>query len=81
MYSFLFIAGIVLLFLGIAIIFLYFILNTVSKQNGSPQFGGVIMIGPVPIIFGNSGPETSITIALGIVLFIIMVIFFFFGKK
>lgn len=81
MYSALFIVGIVLLFLGIALISLYSILNITSKQNGNTQFGGIIMVGPIPIVFGNSGPATSIAIALGIILFIIAIIFFFFVKK
>ncbi|MCL4381228.1 MAG: DUF131 domain-containing protein [Candidatus Marsarchaeota archaeon] len=81
MYSFLFVTGTVLLFLGIILIFLYSVLNTTAKQNSNTQFGGVIMVGPIPIIFGNSGPATSIAIALGIILFIIAIVFFFFAKK
>ncbi len=83
MYEFLLIIAVVFLFLGIILMFIYngLNLNNKSIKNNNIQTGGLIMIGPIPIIFGNSSPMIIISIALGIILFIIAIIFFFFIRK
>ncbi|MCL4383515.1 MAG: DUF131 domain-containing protein [Candidatus Marsarchaeota archaeon] len=87
MYNFLFIIGIILIFLGIIIVLIYSALNLSSSKgnknnvNTTIKTGGLIMIGPIPIIFGNSSAMINISIILGIILFIIAIIFFFFIRK
>ncbi len=83
MYNYLFFIGIVLVLLGTITIILYTVLNSNTKPENkiNAQVGGLIMIGPIPIIFGNSSIAMTIVIILGIILFIIAILFFFFTKK
>ncbi|NLF88548.1 DUF131 domain-containing protein [Candidatus Bathyarchaeota archaeon] len=63
--------GISLVFVGIAVI----IVASVFASGGSSSVGGVIFIGPFPIVFGT-GPDAAWLIALGLVLAIISIILF-----
>lgn len=63
--------GISLIFVGIAVI----IVASVFASGGSSSVGGVIFIGPFPIVFGT-GPDAAWLIALGVVLAIISIILF-----
>ena len=49
----------------------------VEKPEQGVQGGGVIMIGPIPIIFGTDIGALKVVMILAIVLTIIAVIFFF----
>ena len=62
--------GIALVFAGIAVI----VVATVVL-GGSGSVGGVILIGPIPIVFG-AGPEAGWLIAVGIAFTIISVALF-----
>jgi uncharacterized membrane protein len=57
-----------LVWVGFAVIFVGFFvaaLGTFQSQGGSNSAGGVILIGPVPIIFGSGqGSGTLVTIAI-----------------
>jgi Protein of unknown function DUF131. len=64
------ILGISLIFVGIAIIIAASIL-----AGGSGSVGGVILIGPFPIVFG-AGPDAAWLIALSVVLTIISIVLF-----
>jgi len=64
-------AGFVLVFVGIAVIV---VASLVFGNGGS--VGGVILIGPIPIVFG-SGPNAAWLIGIGVVLTIISVAAFF----
>ncbi len=63
-----------LLFVGLLVIFfgvlamLIGLLPTGKGDQSEAKFGGVVMIGPVPIIFGSNTKWASIAIALAIVL-------------
>ncbi len=46
------ITGIIVIFIGIILIIIGTALQSTS-QNGEVHTGGVILIGPIPIIFGN----------------------------
>jgi uncharacterized membrane protein len=59
--SFLFI-GIVLVFVGIAVIVVASVF-----LSGSGSVGGVILIGPIPIVFG-AGPDAGWLIGISIIL-------------
>jgi len=73
-----------LVFVGVAIILVGFLvvflaLMMAGRSNGGERRtevkgGGVILIGPIPIIFGSDAKWTSVAIVLTIVL-IILVLF------
>jgi len=65
-------AAIALIF-SILIIFLSMFENT---SNTKVDFGGVVLIGPVPIIFGNS-KVTIILSIIGTIILIILVLFLY----
>jgi uncharacterized membrane protein len=62
--------GVIMVFVGITILF---IASVVSGGSGS--IGGIILIGPVPIIFG-AGPNSGWLIVVGIILTVISVVLF-----
>jgi uncharacterized membrane protein len=62
-------AGISLVFVGIAIIVV------ASIVLGSGSVGGVILIGPIPIIFG-AGPDALWLIIIGVIISIISIVLF-----
>lgn len=69
------IIGCSLIFVGIIILALALV------QNGSGSFGGVIFIGPIPIVFG-AGPEANWLIIISIIISAVMVIgFIIFNKR
>jgi uncharacterized protein (TIGR00304 family) len=62
--------------LGIAVIVLAMFLSSRSEGSGEERRGrvrggGVVMIGPIPIIFGTDAKWAAIAIALAIVLVIV----------
>ncbi len=68
--------GISLIAIGIAIIVLVSLF-----VGGSGSVGGVILIGPIPIVFG-AGPDALLLVAVGIIIAIFSVILFWiFNKK
>lgn len=69
--------GFGLLLLGIALVFIGITVIVVATVvlGGSGSVGGVILIGPIPIVFG-AGPEAGWLIAVGVVLTIISVVLF-----
>ncbi len=46
-----------------------------AKGTGRVRGGGVVMIGPVPIVFGTDKESVRVLILLGIVLMIVMLLF------
>jgi uncharacterized protein (TIGR00304 family) len=85
MYEMLVLVGIALVVLGFILVFAFVALNATpvkQPQNGSAnssvQGGGVILIGPIPIVFGTSSTMTVIAGIVGLVLFVLSVIFYFF---
>ena len=68
--------GFALIFIGILIIAIAIILLSISgTKKGKVRGGGVIMIGPVPIIFGTdkSSPKTVILLSLALTVMLIIV--------
>ncbi|MGC9157311.1 MAG: TIGR00304 family membrane protein [Candidatus Micrarchaeia archaeon] len=84
MHEILLLAGIALIFAGFIAMFAYVLLN-VAQQGKSPStgnasnasIGGVVMIGPIPIVFGNSPRMVVVAEVLAIVLIVIAAIVFF----
>jgi uncharacterized protein (TIGR00304 family) len=66
-------SGIFLILIGFALVFIGTLL---SAQNAA--FGGLIMIGPIPIAFGSSPGITVIAMAIGLLL---MLIFFILRRR
>lgn len=62
--------GLALVFIGITVIVVAAVL-----LGGSGSVGGVILIGPIPIVFG-AGPEAGWLIAVGAVITIISLVLF-----
>ena len=65
------ILGFVLVFVGIIVVFV----TAVLHGGGSASFGGVIFIGPFPIVIG-AGPEATLMVMFGIILAVLIVIMF-----
>ncbi|ADI73325.1 Protein of unknown function DUF131 [Methanohalobium evestigatum Z-7303] len=60
--------GSLLIFIGFAMVFLGMIFTAGTGQN---DFGGLIMIGPIPIVFGTSPEITSSMLLLGLLILIV----------
>ncbi len=65
--------GFLLILIGFAFVFIGTIL---SAQNAA--FGGLVMIGPIPIAFGTSPWMTVIAMVIGLLL---MLAFFILGRR
>jgi len=65
--------GISLILIGFVLLFVGLVL---SAQSAS--FGGLIMIGPVPIAFGTSPGLTIVAMAIGLLL---MLVYFIMGRR
>lgn len=65
---------------GIYLIFAGFALLIISSflSGGKAEFGGLIMIGPIPIAFGTKPEITIIAMVIG---FALMLMFFLLGRK
>ena len=65
------------LLLGIALVFVGVAVLVVASVvlGGSGSVGGVILIGPIPIVFG-AGPDAGWLIAVSIVLTVVSIILF-----
>lgn len=57
--------GAVLIALGLMLVFLFFIQ---AAMQGNASYGGVVLIGPIPIIFGSSPRMALISMLLAIIL-------------
>ncbi|MDA4117119.1 MAG: DUF131 domain-containing protein [Thaumarchaeota archaeon] len=68
--------GTAIILSGFMLVILAMISSARSSENGERQTqakgGGVIMVGPIPIIFGSDAKWTSIAIALAIALIVIV---------
>jgi uncharacterized protein (TIGR00304 family) len=67
------IAGIIVIFIGMILIFVGTALQSTSKTS-EVHTGGVIMIGPIPIIFGN---DKGLIITGVVFAIVIMVLYYF----
>ncbi len=68
--------GIVLIIVGFGIIFLAIVLTYMSgKKKGKVHGAGVIMIGPIPIIFGTDKKSVKTVLALALALTVVALIF------
>lgn len=68
--------GFVLIFVG----FLVVMVSSLLSSSGSGSVGGVILIGPIPIVFG-SGPDAGWLILIGITIAILSLASFLLLSK
>jgi len=75
--SFLFNIGFLLALAGfaLAIAAIFVAILRSAKKTGQVRGGGVVMIGPVPIVFGTDKKSARILMLLGIVLMIVLLLF------
>ncbi|BAW31150.1 MAG TPA: TIGR00304 family protein [Methanothermobacter sp.] len=73
------IVGIILVIFGIFLIFAGSIMGmfTKTKESTEVKTGGVIMIGPIPIIFGSDRGMAIIGFLMAIILMIVAYILFY----
>ncbi len=67
----------VVIFTAIAIFILFLALALSSAAN----FGGLIMIGPIPIAFGSTTELTTVAMVIGLLLIIAYFLFFFWFQR
>ena len=75
--SLLFNIGLLLALAGFALAIIAIFVAILRSAKGTRQVrgGGVVMIGPVPIVFGTDKESVRILILLGIVLMIVLLLF------
>lgn len=68
--------GIMLIFIGIVIMLIAFILLFLSnlKKSRKIQGGGVIIVGPIPIILGTDKKSVKTLLLLSILLVVLLII-------
>ena len=67
--------GIILVFVGIAVLVVASIV-----LGGSGSVGGIILIGPIPIVFG-SGPDAGWLIGISLILTVASIVLFLIMNK
>jgi len=68
-------AGVLLILAGFAFVVVSLVVS--SRKGGSTvKGGGVVIIGPVPIIFGSDSKWASVAMVLAIILFVLTVLFY-----
>jgi uncharacterized protein (TIGR00304 family) len=68
--------GIVLIFLGMLIL----MLSLWRAGKGRAEAGGVVIVGPVPIVFGTSQRVAATVMVLAIVLTVVALLLFLLGS-
>ncbi len=71
-----------LLLLGFALVItgIILVIATILPGGGSASVGGVIFIGPFPIVFG-AGPDAAWLIAIGIAISVFMILAFVLMRR
>lgn len=74
--------GIAAVIIGILLVFIGTALLSSGKEesNGKVSTGGVILIGPIPIVFGNDKNMVSLAIVGAIIIMVIAYILFYRGN-
>jgi len=76
--------GVVLVFVGFVLSFVAVVLLVLSglkgkKSEGKARGGGVIVIGPFPVVFGTDKESVKILLLLSIVLVALLLVFMVFS--
>ncbi len=70
--------GVILVFIGIAFMAIGMISQAVKSKEAEVRGGGVILIGPFPIVFGSDAEAAKTVLILTILL--ILIVFFLFYR-
>jgi uncharacterized protein (TIGR00304 family) len=80
-----------LLNIGVALVLLGFLISVIAvfwmvfsgvkSEKGKVRGGGVIIIGPIPIIFGTDKESLKIVLVLSIVLLVLILFLMLFSNK
>ncbi len=74
--------GFALIFLGVLLVFAGFFFAVLGKaEGGRVEGGGVILIGPIPIIFGTSTTLAIVASILAIIMIVLMLILMFLAPR
>ncbi len=65
--------GAILVAAGLMLVFLFFIQ---AATQGSASYGGVILIGPIPVVFGSSPQMALVSMFLGLALTVLSFLLF-----
>lgn len=80
-YNSIILAGFAVVVLGILLIFIGTALQSSSSSSKTEiHTGGVIMIGPIPIIFGNDKGFVVIAVIFAVVLMVLSYLLFYRGS-
>ena len=66
-------AGFLLIILGVVLVFLG-VFASIMSGAGKVEAGGVVMIGPIPVIFGTSAKAALIAALLAIIMMIVYIV-------
>lgn len=76
--------AVALVLIGFALVFIAVMLTLsgakAGKDKGKVRGGGVVIIGPIPIIFGTDRESVKIILLLSIVLVALLLVFVLFSK-
>jgi uncharacterized protein (TIGR00304 family) len=76
-----FAVGTLLIIAGIIVVVLAIILLSMGKHGkGKVKGAGVVMIGPIPIIFGTDKKSVMIVVGLAIALMIILIVYYLLAR-
>jgi len=67
--------GVLLIFIGFGVIVIA-LLASAGRAGGEVRGAGVVMIGPIPIVFGSDAKWASVAIALAIVLVVVSILLY-----
>jgi uncharacterized protein (TIGR00304 family) len=79
-WSLLGLAGLVIIIIGFAIAFLS-ITITVARSGHKTKGADIILIGPIPIIFGTDKESVRILLVLTVVVIALMILFLLLGHQ
>ncbi|HLQ20816.1 MAG TPA: DUF131 domain-containing protein [Nitrososphaerales archaeon] len=66
--------GTLFVFAGLAIIFVAMLLSSKPSTGERVRGGGVVMIGPIPLVFGSDMKWASVAIVLALVLILVTLV-------
>ncbi len=71
--------GFVLVIIGFVLAFLAVVVSAIRARgkSGTTRGGGVLLIGPIPIVFGTDRESARLLMALAILLIVIFLVFMF----
>ncbi len=69
--------GLLLIFIGFILVFIGIIVSAGSSGKGRVEGGGVIIIGPIPVVFGSNTRIALILLILAIILVVLIYVLFY----